>query len=124
MHFAMITLGAAGHVFSSLPMIAELVKKGNRVTYFTVPRYKAMVEDIPTTEKSVRPTKDGQADRDITDMMAELPLRFPSRCATIVHHGSSASEARCRDCDACHAAVWLPRSRRFPDHAVYQLRFQ
>ena len=61
-------------------MIAELVK-GNRVTYFTVPRYKAMVEDIGADYREVRSalTKDGQADRDIaTDMMAELPLRFLS----------------------------------------------
>jgi len=83
----MITLGAAGHVFSSLPMIAELVKKGNRVTYFTVPRYKAMVEDIGADYREVRSalTKDGQADRDIaTDMMAELPLRFLSEGAATI----------------------------------------
>ena len=87
MHFAMITLGASGHVFSSLPMIAELVKKGNRVTYFTVPRYKEMVETIGADYKEVRSalTNNGQADKDIaTDMMAELPLRFLSEGAATI----------------------------------------
>ena len=87
MHFAMITLGASGHVFSSLPMIAELVKKGNRVTYFSVPRYKEMIESLGADFKEVRSAlnKNGQADRDIAvDMMAELPLRFLSEAdATI-----------------------------------------
>ena len=87
MHFAMITLGASGHVFSSLPLIAELVKKGNRVTYFTVPRYKEMVETIGADYKEVRSalTNNGQADKDIaTDMMAELPLRFLSEGAATI----------------------------------------
>lgn len=87
MHFAMITLGAAGHVLASLPLVAELVKKGNRVTYFTVPRYKKMVDATGADYREVRSalTKDGQADRDIaTDMMAELPLRFLSEGAATI----------------------------------------
>lgn len=87
MHYAMITLGASGHVFSSLPMVAELVKKGNRVTYFSVPRYKEMVEDIGAEYREVRSalTNNGQADRDVAnDMMAELPLRFLSEAAATI----------------------------------------
>ena len=87
MHFAMITLGASGHVFSSLPMIAELIKKGHRVTYFSVPRYKEMLADIGADYKEVRSalTNNGQADKDIaTDMMAELPLRFLSEGAATI----------------------------------------
>lgn len=87
MHFAMITLGASGHVFSSLPLVAELVKMGNRVTYFTVPRYKEMVEALGCDYKEVRSalTNNGQADKDIAvDMMAELPLRFLSEGAATI----------------------------------------
>ncbi len=87
MHYAMITLSASGHVFSSLPMIAELIKKGNRVTYFTVPRYKEMVETLGAEYKEVRSalTNNGQADKDIAaDMMAELPLRFLSEAAATI----------------------------------------
>ena len=87
MHYAMITLGASGHVFSSLPMIAELVKAGNRVTYFAVPRYKEMIEAIGADYKEVKSAlnKNGQADRDIAvDMMAELPLRFLSEAAATI----------------------------------------
>lgn len=87
MHFAMITLGASGHVFSSLPMIAELIKKGHRVTYFSIPRYKEMLADIGADYKEVRSalTNNGQADKDIAvDMMAELPLRFLSEGAATI----------------------------------------
>jgi len=87
MHYAMITLGASGHVFSSLPMIAELIKKGHRVTYFSIPRYKEMLADIGADYKEVRSalTNNGQADKDIAvDMMAELPLRFLSEGAATI----------------------------------------
>lgn len=87
MHYAMITLGASGHVFSSLPLVAELVKKGNRVTYFTIPRFKEMVETIGADYKEVKSalTNNGQADKDIAvDMMAELPLRFLSEGAATI----------------------------------------
>ncbi len=87
MHYAMITLGASGHVFSSLPMIEHLIKKGNRVSYFTIPRYKEMVETLGAEYHEVRSalTNNGQADKDIAvDMMAELPLRFLSEGAATI----------------------------------------
>jgi len=87
MHYALVTLGAPGHVLSALPMIAELVKKGNRVTFFTIPRFKEMVEAVGADFKEVRSalTNNGQADKDIAnDMMAELPLRFLSEGAATV----------------------------------------
>lgn len=87
MHFAMITLGAPGHILSSLPMISELVKKGNRVTYFSIPRFKDMIEATGADYKEVKSVlnNNGQADRDIAvDMMAELPLRFLSEGAACV----------------------------------------
>ena len=68
-------------------MIEELVKKGNRVVFFTVPRYKEMVETIGAEYKEVRSalTNNGQADKDIAnDMMAELPLRFLSEGAATI----------------------------------------
>lgn len=87
MHYALVTLGAPGHVLSALPMIAELVKRGNRVTFFTIPRFKEMVEAVGADFKEVKSalTNNGQADKDIAnDMMAELPLRFLSEGAATV----------------------------------------
>jgi MGT family glycosyltransferase len=44
MHFAFICLPAAGHVNPTLPVVAELVRRGHRVTYATSVKYAAAVE--------------------------------------------------------------------------------
>ncbi|MCB5290595.1 macrolide family glycosyltransferase [Arthrobacter sp. SO3] len=44
MHFAFICLPAAGHVNPTLPVVAELVRRGHRVTYATSAEYAAAVE--------------------------------------------------------------------------------
>ena len=43
MHFAFICLPAAGHVNPTLPVVAELVRRGHRVTYATSERYAKAV---------------------------------------------------------------------------------
>ena len=35
MHFAFVSIPAYGHVNPTLPLVAELVSRGHRVTYFT-----------------------------------------------------------------------------------------
>ncbi|WP_255771551.1 macrolide family glycosyltransferase [Pseudarthrobacter sulfonivorans] len=44
MHFAIICLPAAGHVNPTLPVVAELVRRGHRVTYATAAKYAKAVE--------------------------------------------------------------------------------
>lgn len=44
MHFAFICLPAAGHVNPTLPVVAELVRRGHRVTYATSAKYAGAVE--------------------------------------------------------------------------------
>ena len=44
MHFAFICLPAAGHVNPTMPVVAELVRRGHRVTYATSAKYAAAVE--------------------------------------------------------------------------------
>ena len=44
MHFAFICLPAAGHVNPTMPVVAELVRRGHRVTYATSAKYVAAVE--------------------------------------------------------------------------------
>jgi MGT family glycosyltransferase len=44
MHFAFVCLPAAGHVNPTLPVVAELVRRGHRVTYATSARYAEAVE--------------------------------------------------------------------------------
>lgn len=44
MHFAFICLPAAGHVNPTLPVAAELVRRGHRVTYATSAKYAEAVE--------------------------------------------------------------------------------
>ncbi|WAH98526.1 macrolide family glycosyltransferase [Arthrobacter sp. MMS18-M83] len=44
MHIAFICLPASGHVNPTLPVVAELVQRGHRVTYATSPKYAKAVE--------------------------------------------------------------------------------
>ena len=81
MYLAFISIGAVGHVLPTLPLIAELVRRNVRVSYFTS---ENMREAVSATGANFCPvatvlTNEGQARDDIeVDMMAELPLRFLS----------------------------------------------
>jgi MGT family glycosyltransferase len=44
MHFAFVCLPAAGHVNPTLPVVAELIRRGHRVTYATAAGYAKAVE--------------------------------------------------------------------------------
>ena len=44
MHFAFVCLPAAGHVNPTLPVVAELVRRGHRITYATSANYAKAVE--------------------------------------------------------------------------------
>ncbi len=81
MHLALVTVGATGHVLMTPPLVAELVRRGVRVTFFTSENFRATIE--PTGAHFVPVdtvlTDQGKAKDNIeTDMMAELPLRFLS----------------------------------------------
>lgn len=49
MHFAFVCLPATGHVNPTLPVVAELVRRGHRVTYATSAKYAAAVESAGAT---------------------------------------------------------------------------
>ena len=79
MHIAYISVGATGHVLASLQLVAELVKRGSRVTYFTSENFRPMVEGTGADFSPVTTvlTKQGKADKNVGENMdAELPLRF------------------------------------------------
>lgn len=45
MHLAVVSLGAFGHINPTLSFVAELVKRGVRVTYFTTEDFRSIIED-------------------------------------------------------------------------------
>jgi MGT family glycosyltransferase len=49
MHFAFVCLPAAGHVNPTLPVVAELVRRGHRVTYAAAAGYAQAVESAGAT---------------------------------------------------------------------------
>lgn len=64
MHIAFICLPAAGHVNPTLPVVAELVRRGHRVTYATSAKYADAVESVGAV---FLPSGD--------DLAAQLPRR-------------------------------------------------
>jgi len=87
MHIAVVTVGAYGHVNTTLPFVAELKRRGVRITYFTTENFRAAVTftgaDFVPFDSLL--TKQGEADKDINkDMMAELPLRFLSEADNVI----------------------------------------
>lgn len=84
MYFAFISIGAVGHVLPTLPLIAELVRRGVRVSYFTSENLR---EAVSATGAEFHPVATflGQEKDDIeVDMMAELPLRFLSEAESAI----------------------------------------
>ncbi|WP_130838631.1 macrolide family glycosyltransferase [Lachnoclostridium sp. Marseille-P6806] len=51
MHIAVVSLGAFGHVNPTLALVTELVRRGERVTYFTTEEFRRIIE--PTGAKFV-----------------------------------------------------------------------
>jgi MGT family glycosyltransferase len=45
MHFAFVSIPAHGHVNPTLPLVAELVRRGHRVTYFTSPDFEQRIRN-------------------------------------------------------------------------------
>lgn len=43
MNVALITVRATGHVLPTLPVVAELVRRGVRVTYFTSANFEKII---------------------------------------------------------------------------------
>ena len=103
MKLAYIPVGAGGHILSSLPMIAELVKKGVEVNYFAPNSYKAQVEltgakhcPFPEVEEKYAgkylATEEflaaipmvflGQAKEALDDIMAQLKADMPDAIIT------------------------------------------
>ena len=46
MHIAVVALGAFGHVNPTLSFVTELIRRGNRVTYFTTENFKSIIEPL------------------------------------------------------------------------------
>ena len=44
MHIAFVLMGAFGHVNPTLPIAAEMVKRGIRISYFTTEPFRKKVE--------------------------------------------------------------------------------
>ena len=86
MHIAVISVGTTGHVLPTLPFVAELKRRGVRITYFTTENLRAKVtftgaEFVPYDSILTKP----EAQKDILkDIIAELPLRFLSEADHVI----------------------------------------
>lgn len=49
MHIAFVSLGAFGHINPTLALVTELVKRGERVTYFTTESFRSIIESAGAT---------------------------------------------------------------------------
>lgn len=131
MHAALITIGATGHVLPTLPMVAELVRKGVRVTYFASANFHKTIESTGAKFSPVDTvlTNQGKVEKDIArDMIAELPLRFLSEADHAIGQILPVLEADKPDviiCDALALAgrlaasyLDLPRIQIFTSYAA------
>ena len=84
MHIAVVSLGAFGHVNPTLQLVTELVKRGERVTYFTTEDFRKIVEPTGATFVAVpswmadnapqnQKKKEGEAE---DSMAAVVPFLF------------------------------------------------
>jgi MGT family glycosyltransferase len=86
MHIAVISVGTMGHVLPTLPFVAELKRRGVRVTYFTAENLRAKVtftgaDFVPFDSLLTKP----EAQKNIlNDIIAELPLRFLSEADHVI----------------------------------------
>lgn len=68
MHFSFISIPAAGHVNPTLAVVAELVRRGHRVTYFTSAKYEQRIRDAGATFRA-----SGE------DWLASMPTPVPGQ---------------------------------------------
>jgi MGT family glycosyltransferase len=86
MHIAVISFGTLGHVLPTLPFVAELKRRGIRITYFTTENLRANVtftgaDFVPFDSLLTKP----EAQKNIlNDIIAELPLRFLSEADHVI----------------------------------------
>ncbi|GAB3924027.1 glycosyltransferase [Kribbella albertanoniae] len=75
-HIAFLTIPAAGHLNPTLPLVAELVRRGHRVSYATGPAYRSAVEaagatfvDLDWVPRPVKRSPGGQTTADLGAML-------------------------------------------------------
>jgi MGT family glycosyltransferase len=75
-HIAFLTIPAAGHLNPTLPVVAELVRRGHRVTYATGPAFADAVEaagaefvELDWTPKAIKVARTGQTTEDLARML-------------------------------------------------------
>ncbi|MFK4085435.1 macrolide family glycosyltransferase [Kribbella sp. NPDC020789] len=75
-HIAFLTIPAAGHLNPTLPLVAELVRRGHRVSYATGPAYRSAVETAGATMVELdwvpRPVKVSPGGQTTADLGAML----------------------------------------------------
>jgi MGT family glycosyltransferase len=80
---AIVNIGAEGHVNPTLPVAAELVRRGAQVTYFAPEAYRAPITDLGATfsgyasEFAGNPPPPGTPPQ---ELMASLPARLTGEC--------------------------------------------
>ncbi|MEU0089846.1 macrolide family glycosyltransferase [Kribbella sp. NPDC006257] len=75
-HIAFLTIPASGHINPTLPLVAELVRRGHRVSYATGPAFKETVEAagaeavvLDWIPKTLTVSRDGQTTEDLSTML-------------------------------------------------------
>jgi MGT family glycosyltransferase len=75
-HIAFLTIPAAGHLNPTLPVVAELVRRGHRVTYATGAAFAGAVEaagaefvELDWTPKAIKVARTGQTTEDLARML-------------------------------------------------------
>jgi UDP:flavonoid glycosyltransferase YjiC (YdhE family) len=75
-HIAFLNIPAAGHLNATLPVVAELVRRGYRVTYATGPAFAGAVEaagaefvELDWVPKAIKVARTGQTTEDLARML-------------------------------------------------------
>ncbi len=83
MHIAFVSLGAFGHINPTLALVAELVKQGVRVTYFTTETFRNIIEPtgakfvaVPSWMAENDKHNDGEKKEDDGGVAAAVPFLF------------------------------------------------
>ncbi|HET8658911.1 MAG TPA: macrolide family glycosyltransferase [Micromonosporaceae bacterium] len=63
-HIAFFNIPAAGHMYPTLAVVAELVRRGHRVTYASVPQRARLIEAMGATVVPYRTTRPADSDPD------------------------------------------------------------
>lgn len=63
-HIAFFNIPAAGHMYPTLAVVAELVRRGHRVTYASIPQRTRLLEAVGATVVPYRTTRPAQTDPD------------------------------------------------------------